>query len=111
MRNKKNTLHTESLENLLTGYKQAYSRHKHWHTQLLKVLVTSKTPQDKIFDGIHHFCVVAYLIRSNKNASRRLGRLDYLRKLLLNSKLFAVQRLFRALAFMQSNRISHNKIR
>ena len=53
MRNKKNTLHTESLENLLTGYKQAYSRHKHWHTQLLKVLVTSKTPQDKIFDVLN----------------------------------------------------------
>lgn len=50
MSKKRNIQHTESLENLLTSYKQAYSRHKLWHNQLLKVLVTSKTPQDKIFD-------------------------------------------------------------
>ena len=50
MGKKKNRQHIKSLENLLTSYNKAYSRHKQWHRQLLKVLVTSKKPQDKVFD-------------------------------------------------------------
>ena len=42
--------HIDSLENLLTDYKQAYSRHKQWHKQVLRVVATSKDPQDKVFD-------------------------------------------------------------
>lgn len=51
MQDKKKKLeHIHSLETLVTDYKKAYSRHRQWHRQLLKVLVTSKEPQEKIFD-------------------------------------------------------------
>jgi hypothetical protein len=48
MQNKKR--HTRSLEKSLLSYQEAYSRHKQWLRQIRKVLVTSKDPQDKIFD-------------------------------------------------------------
>lgn len=52
MANKKNKIvsHNRSLEKLMTFYKQAYSRHKQQHRQLLSILVTSKEPQEKVFD-------------------------------------------------------------